>query len=105
MADSIGSLVDKLATVNQKLFINQEFLHEIRRMKHFDEFAAKFLATDVDRRALYGFLQKVVDLNIQRTSLVNEVDAKVIEMIRAGLEGRELDDGANLQRAHKTYGA
>ena len=32
MADSIGSLVDKLATVNQKLFMAQEELYIIRKI-------------------------------------------------------------------------
>jgi len=103
MADTIGSLVDKLATTNTKLFINQEFLHIIRRMETFTEFQKKCLCSVEMQQELFASLQKVVDLNIQRTSLVNEVDAKIIALIRDGVAGKELDDGANLQRAHKTY--
>ena len=102
--DTIGSLCDKLATTNTKLFINQEFLHQIRRMKHYEEFLETHLSTEEKRRALYGMLQKVVDLNIQRVQLVNEVDATIIALIEQRMAGIALDDGANLQRAHKTYG-
>jgi len=102
MADTIGSLVDKLATTNTKLFLSQELLYDIRRMRNFSEFKETFLDSEHGGRKLWDTLTKLSDLNLQRTALVNEVDAKVIEMIRAGVAGQELDNGANIQRAHKT---
>jgi hypothetical protein len=48
-------------------------------------------------------LKKACDLNVQRNNLINEVDAKIIEMITHCLKGGELDNGAFLQRNHKTY--
>jgi ribosomal protein S18 acetylase RimI-like enzyme len=101
--DTIGSLVDKLATVNQKLFISQEVLYEIRRMKSFDEFKAKYLADEDAGRRLWEMLQKTCDLNVQRAALVTEVDQRIVEMIEAVVAGKNLDDGANIQRPHKTY--
>jgi len=37
MSDTLGSLVDKLTTVDLKMWNNQELLYEIRRMS-FDEY-------------------------------------------------------------------
>ncbi len=102
MADTLGSLVDKLTTVDLKMWNNQELLYEIRRM-NFDEFKAKYFTDEAGATALFEILKKACDLNVQRNSLVNEIDAKVIEMIRAAARGEDLDNGSFLQRAHKTY--
>jgi hypothetical protein len=104
MAETLGSAIDKLATINNKLFLQQELIYEIKRMS-FDLFCLAFdAAPTVKSKMLYDGLQKLSDLNIQRTALVNEVDAKIIQLIKDGVAGKELDDGANLQRAHKTGG-
>ena len=100
--DTIGSLIDKLATVNQKMFINQEMLYAIRRMT-FDEFRVAYLDTEAAARSLFDRLVKCCDLNVQRAQLVNEVDEKILNLVKQARAGEELDDGANLQRAHKTY--
>ena len=102
MADTLGSLVDKLATINQKMFVNQDLLYEIRRMS-FEEFKVAFFADEVGAERLWLTLKKACDLNVQRTTLVTEVDEKIVALIRTAMEGRELDDGANIQRQHKTY--
>lgn len=101
MAETLGSAIDKLATINNKLFLQQELIYEIRRMT-FTEFQTKYLVDQATARRLYEGLHKLSDLNVQRTSLVNEVDEKIIALIRAGVRGEELDNGANVQRAHKT---
>lgn len=79
MADTIGSLVDKLATVNNKMFFNQEFLYEIRRMS-IEDFRYKY-ADPFELSDLYDKLKKVVDLNLQRQSLILEHDKLLVEMI------------------------
>lgn len=98
--DTLGSLVDKLATVNNKLFVTQELIYDIRRMT-FSEFIDRF-AGKTGLREIYDCLHRLSDLNVQRTALVNEVDATAIALVKAGVRGEELDNGANLQRAHKT---
>ena len=41
MADTLGSLVDKLTTIDLKMWNNQEMLYEIRRMT-FEEYKIKY---------------------------------------------------------------
>lgn len=79
MTDTIGSLVDKLATVNNKMFFNQEFLYEIGRMTE-DDFVMKYYS-DGDKRDLYNSLKKVISLNLQRQSLILEHDKFLVDMI------------------------
>lgn len=102
MADTLGSLIDKLITVDMKMWNNQEFLYEIRRMS-FDEYKQKYFDSADGAEVLWDKLKKACDLNVQRNQLVNEIDTKIIEMVDAKSEGQELDNGKFLQRAHKTY--
>jgi len=102
MADTLGTLIDKLTTVDLKMWNNQEILYEIRRMT-FDQFKQKYFDDEKGAEKLWEILKKVCDLNVQRNQLINEVDEKVIEIIQAGLNGEELDNGKFLQRSHKTY--
>ena len=100
--DTLGGLVDKLITVDMKMQNNQELLYEIRRMT-FDEYKQKYFADENGAHLLWDMLKKACDLNVQRNNLINEVDAKIIEMIAHYIKGGELDNGAFLQRNHKTY--
>lgn len=102
MADTLGNVVDKLVTVDMKMWDNQELLYEIRRMT-FDEYKEKYFTNEEGAKLLWGVLKKACDLNVQRNQLINEVDAKIIEIIEAKLSGEDLDNGKFLQRAHKTY--
>lgn len=102
MSDTLGSLIDKLITVDMKMWNNQEFLYEIRRMS-FDEYKQKYFDSTDGAEVLWDKLKKACDLNVQRNQLVNEIDTKIIEMVDAKSEGQELDNGKFLQRAHKTY--
>ncbi len=77
--DTIGSIVDKLATVNNKMFFNQEFLYEIRKMD-FDEFMSKYHSREACAD-LFDKLRKVVDLNLQRQALILEHDKLLVQMI------------------------
>lgn len=102
MSDTLGSLVDKLTTVDLKMWNNQELLYEIRRMS-FDEYKKKYFEDENGAHLLWDTLKKACDLNVQRNQLINEVDSKIIEIIEAKLSGEDLDNGKFLQRSHKTY--
>jgi hypothetical protein len=102
MADTLGNLIDKLITVDMKMWDNQELLYEIRRMD-FEEYKIKYYSSDDGAKNLWDCLKKACDLNVQRNQLINEVDMKIIEMLNSKLNGEDLDNGKFLQRAHKTY--
>jgi hypothetical protein len=102
MADTLGNVVDKLVTVDMKMWDNQELLYEIRRMS-FEEYKEKYFNDEEGAQKLWAILKKATDLNVQRNQLINEVDEKIIEIINAKLSGEELDNGKFLQRSHKTY--
>jgi hypothetical protein len=102
MADTLGTIIDKLTTVDLKMWNNQELLYEIRRMS-FDEYKKKYFDSEDGARLLWDYLKKACDLNVQRNQLINEIDEKVIEMVNAKVNGEELDNGKFLQRSHKTY--
>lgn len=102
MADTLGTLIDKLTTVDLKMWNNQELIYEIRKMS-FEDYRQKYFDTEDGAKILWERLGKACDLNIQRNQLINEIDAKIIELVEAKLEGQELDNGKFLQRAHKTY--
>jgi hypothetical protein len=102
MADTLGSLIDKLTTVDLKMWNNQEILYEIRRMS-FEEYKAKYFDTEDGAQKLWESLKKACDLNLQRNQLIDEVDEKLIEIIKSSLSGEDLDSGKYIQRKHKTY--
>ena len=102
MADTLGGLIDKLITIDMKMWNNQEFLYEVRRME-FGEFQNKFITTDEQQSSLFESIKKCCDLNVQRSQLIDEIDEKIIEMTTAASSGEDLDDGKYVQRKHKTY--
>lgn len=102
MADTIGSLIDKLATCTQKMFAAQENLYSVRRMS-FEEFKANFGSNDEQLRTIYDFFKKSCDLNAQRQSIILEIDKKIVEVISAAVKGEDLDNGTFVQDQHKTY--
>jgi len=102
MADTFGGLIDKLITVDMKMWNNQELLYEIRRMS-FEEYKTKYFDSEEGAENLWRCLQKCCDLNVQRNQLIDEVDEKIIEIISAASKGEELDAGKFIQRSHKTY--
>jgi hypothetical protein len=102
MADTLGSVIDKLFTIDMKMWNNQEFLYEIRRMS-FDEYKKRYFETEDGAQNLWVSLKKACDLNIQRNELIDEIDIKIIEMIESSKSGNDLDNGKFVQRKHKTY--
>jgi hypothetical protein len=102
MADTLGNVIDKLITVDMKMWNNQEFLYEIRRMT-FDEYKEKYFSSEEGAENLWIYLKKACDLNVQRNQLIDEIDEKIIEMFESLKNGESLDNGKFLQRSHKTY--
>jgi hypothetical protein len=102
MADTFGGLVDKLITADLKMWNNQEIFYEIRRMS-FDQFKEKYFNDEEGSKKLWEILKKLADLNIQRNVLIDELDEKLVSLIKQALAGEDLDDGKNIQRKHKTY--
>ena len=102
MADTLGGLIDKLCTVDLKMWNNQELIYEIRRMT-FDEYKEKYFNNEHGAEVLWKGLAKACDLNIQRNQLMDEIDQKIVDLVKEGLSGKDLDDGKNIQRKHKTY--
>jgi hypothetical protein len=102
MADTLGSLIDKLMTVDMKMWNNQELLYEIRRMS-FEEYREKYFSSESGAEDLWISLKKACDLNVQRNQLIDEIDQKVVSLVQEAQSGHDLDDGKNIQRKHKTY--
>lgn len=102
MADTLGSLIDKLITIDMKMWTNQELLYDIRRMT-FEEYKTKYFSSEEGAMELWKCLQKSCDLNVQRNQLIDEVDQKVVEIVQAKDSGEDLDAGKFIQRKHKTY--
>jgi hypothetical protein len=102
MADTLGNVIDKLVTVDMKMWDNQEILYEIRKMS-FEEYKEKYFESESGAKNLWSILKKATDLNVQRNQLINEVDQKIIEMFESFKNGENLDNGKYLQRSHKTY--
>lgn len=101
MADTIGSLIDKLATVNQKMFLAQEELYIVRKMT-FEEFKVAY-GTEEGMQKLFNAFKKSMDLNVQRQAMILEVDKKIAEFVSTAVKGDDLDNGTLIQNQHKTY--
>lgn len=98
--DTLGSLIDKLTTTGQKMFLAQEDLYIIRKMT-FDQFKQSF-GTDEGLMKLFSIFQKSCDLNVQRQALILELDKLVIKMIEAS-KTEDLNNGSFVQDQFKTY--
>lgn len=90
--DTLGSLIDKLTTVNLKMWHNQEVLYAIRRMNTF-EFQEKY-AGDLDE--LHKTIKRCCDLNVQRAKLMDAIDKHISEIV----SGKR---NAEVFEQHKTY--
>lgn len=90
--ETIGSLIDRLITVDTKMWVAQEDFYHIRHMT-FEQFLEKY-SKEEGMRLLWKQFQLGIDLNIQRNSLIDEIDKTIAE-----LTGRE--DAVQLK--HKTY--
>jgi len=102
MSDTVGSLIDKLFTVDSKMWNNQEMLYKIRR-NDFEWFKNRFLKDNASNIELYEMLKKVCNLNYQRTLLVTEIDKRIVETVEAGLAGKDLHSPNFIVEGYKTY--
>lgn len=102
MSESLGSIIDRLLTIDLKLWNAQEDIYIIRKMS-FDEFKKSYFNDDDGAKKIWEFLKKATDLNCQRATLVDEIDHKIVEIINAKINGEDLDNGNFIQRKHKTY--
>lgn len=102
MSDTLGGIIDKLFTIDSKMWVNQDLIYKIRRMT-FDEYKEKYFNSENGAKELWDTLKKGCDLNNQRNQLIDEIDEKIVEMIKTYNSGKELDDGIFIQRKHKTY--
>ena len=59
MSDTLGNLIDKLITIDMKMWNNQEFLYEVRRME-FDQFQNKFTSTVDQQAMLFESIKKML---------------------------------------------
>jgi hypothetical protein len=102
MADTLGSIIDKLLTIDLKMWNNQELIYKIRKMS-FEEYKKEYFESEDGAEKLWEQLKKACDLNNQRNQLIDEIDEKIVEIISAAFQNKELDDGKFIQRKHKTY--
>lgn len=94
--DTLGSIIDKLITVDMKLWNSQELVYEIRRMT-WEEFKLRFETDEEFLKKFYTELNKATNLNHQRNLLIDEFDKKLVEAITSG------DTTGLLQEKFKTY--
>jgi len=100
MSDTFGSLIDKLFTVDMKMWNNQDVLYEIRNMS-FEEYKQKYFVNEQGAQVLWAILKKCCDLNVQRNDLIDEIDEKLIEIVKTKKEN--LENSGFIQKSHKTY--
>ncbi|KKL52413.1 hypothetical protein LCGC14_2285700 [marine sediment metagenome] len=72
--DTLGGLIDKLITIDMKMWYAQESLYKIRKMTY-EEFIEEYSLSDTDgAKDLYETFQNAIDLNLQRNSIEKLVD-------------------------------
>lgn len=76
MAETIGTLLDRLCTVDLKLWTVQDEIYVIRRMSY-EEFKAKYFEDEEGFKMFYTALNKATDLNYQRNMLIYEIDTEI----------------------------
>jgi len=102
MADTLGGIIDKLFTIDTKMWNNQEEIYKIRKMT-FEQYKDEYFSNEEGALRLWDCLKKACDLNVQRNQLIDEIDEKIIELVKAANSSKDLDDGKFIQRKHKTY--
>ena len=97
--DTLGALVDKLSVVNLKMWSKQENLYEIQRM-NIDQFKEKYF-NEKGIEELFKTLHAAADLNIQRNNLVDEIDEKIVSLVKDIMSGKDISK--YIQKKHKSY--
>ena len=78
MADTIGSLIDKLAIVNIKIWHVQESAYEYAAMSEDDYAEASISET-------HAAWKKLANLNLERSVLITELDEALARAIDTGI--------------------
>lgn len=99
--ETVATLIDKLTTASQKLFLFQEKFFKIRHMT-LEQFKAEYF-NEKGIEEIFNVMKRSMDLNLQRQQMILEVDKKISEMIGEAIKGKELDEGVFIQDQHKTY--
>jgi hypothetical protein len=68
----------------------------------FEEFKETYFTNENGANILWDSLKKTCDLNIQRNQLIDEIDETVIDIVKTGLSGEDIDNGKFIQRKHKS---
>ena len=102
MSETLGSVIDRLLTVDMKLWDAQDKIYTIRRMD-FSQFKTEYFSDEEGAKKIWDMLAKATDLNCQRAALVDAIDEKLVEIINAKMSGEDLDSGKFIQRKFKTY--
>jgi hypothetical protein len=102
MSDTIGSLIDKLITVDMKLWDAQGIVYEIRKMS-LEEFKAKYYKDEEGFVKFYEYLNKATNLNLQRNNIIDELDDKLLDMLKEAQNGSDLDLKGYVQKKMKVY--
>lgn len=97
--ETVGSLIDRLCTVDLKMWNAQEELYKVRRMTFID--FKEYLSTEENQQKIYDVFKKSCDLNYQRNQLIDEIDERLVEMMEASKYG--VDMSKWVQKKHKTY--
>ena len=84
--DTMGGLIDKLITVDMKMWYAQEDLYKIRSMA-FEEFYVEY-SSRLGMKKLLEQFQKSIDLNLQRNAIIDESDEMVLKLTGAEKDGR-----------------
>jgi len=93
--DTIGSLIDKLITIDMKMWYAQETFYKIREMDY-EQFKEYYLMPDSSNAyELYTNFKRAIDLNLQRNQIIDEIDKALATMVEQGK--------GNIQLKHKTY--
>lgn len=100
MADTLGSLIDKLFTIDTKMWNAQEVLYKIRKMTY-QQFLEKYY-NQSGMEQLWQAFKAGTDLNIQRNVLIDQIDQIVVNIVQSAVNDEELN-GKYIQRKHKTY--
>lgn len=97
--DTLGSIIDKLTTVNLKMWNAQEFLYKIRKLS-FEDFKKQY-ETEKGLKELYNIFKNSCDLNYQRNVLIDEIDEFIVNLIKEAIDKKDISK--YIQRKHKTY--
>lgn len=77
MSDTLGGLVDKLITVNTKLWFSQDSLHKYAQ-EGVDAFSGH------PHHEIHEVLKRVADLNLQRNRLMTQIDRCLADAVERG---------------------